>query len=119
MKIGEERPPKKGDWHRPGTPRTRPDLIHSLASMEDDILRYMEGEEDVRTEQVKDCLRYEYSLTYTSVERTALHRKTTERIRGINPMISREDLNILRPEATLYAAMEWRRGVLQGEKDFF
>ena len=97
---------------------TRPDLLMSLASMEDNIQKYMEGEEDVRTEHMKDCLLYEYSLTRTSGERTALHRTNTDRIRAINPKISREDLNILRPVVTLYGAMEWRRAVLQGEKAF-
>ncbi len=47
-----------------------------------------------------------------------LRRKLTDKIRNANPMVSRADLNILRPEAMLVAAMEWRRSVLQGEKDF-
>ncbi len=46
---------------------TRPDLIRSLATMEEDILSYMDGEEDVRTEHMKDCLLYEYSLTRNSL----------------------------------------------------
>jgi hypothetical protein len=78
---------------------TRPDLLISLAAMEGNIQKYVEGEEDLGTEQLKDVLRYEHSMSTTADERTALRRKLTDRIRDANPMVSRADLNILRPEA--------------------
>ncbi len=85
---------------------TRPDLLMSLSAMEGNIQKYTEGDEDFGTECMKDMLLSEYYSTITAVERTALRKKITDKFRDANPMVSRGDLNILRPEATFRIAME-------------
>jgi hypothetical protein len=93
---------------------TRPDLLHSLAGMEVNIQKHAKGEEDSGTEQMKDVLRYEHSQATTVEERLEICRN----IRKDNPLASGDEIKSLFRDAMLGAAIEWRRNVLQGEKDF-
>ena len=51
-------------------------------------------------------------------ERMDMRKKHTDEIRNANPLVSRAELKPIRQEAMLVAAIEWRRNVLQGEKNF-
>jgi hypothetical protein len=86
--------------------------------MEGDILKHDKGEEDSSTKHMKRVLRYEYSCATTLDERMDLRRAFRNEVRKGNQLVSKEELQSLQDELMLGAAFEWRRNVLQGEKDF-
>ena len=75
---------------------TRPDLLLSLAVMEEHMQKHAKGEEDAGTEQMKDFLLYEHSLATTLDERMDMRKKFTDEIRNANQLVSREELKSLR-----------------------
>jgi hypothetical protein len=66
---------------------------------------------------MKEVLRYEHSLATTMDERLEMRRKFRNEIRNANPLVSRDELKPLLRDGMLEAALEWRRNVLQSEKD--
>ncbi len=51
-------------------------------------------------------------------ERMLLYRAFRAKCRDDNPLISNEELKALVKKENIRIMLEWRRGVLQGEKDF-
>ena len=90
------------------------DLLQSLHLMEEDIAKHADDEDD----SWADALKFNHVMSTTVGERTMENRAFRARCREDNPLISSEELKALQKKENIRTMLEWRRGVLQGEKDF-
>ena len=90
------------------------DLLQSLHLMEEDIAKHADDEDD----SWADALKFNHAMYTTVGERTMESRAFRARCREDNPLISSEELKALQKKENIRTMLEWRRGVLQGEKDF-
>jgi hypothetical protein len=82
--------------------------------MEEDIAKHADDEDD----SWADALKFNHAMYTTVGERTMENRAFRARCREDNPLISSEELKALQKKENIRTMLEWRRGVLQGEKDF-
>ena len=95
----------------------RPDpqsIIRVLHRIEDDVAEHAEDEDD----SWADALRFEYTLANDSKERLRANKEFRAKCREDNQLISSEELKALLKKNLMKSMLEWRAGVLQGEKDF-
>ena len=90
------------------------DLLLFLHQMEGHIAKHAQDEDD----SWAAALMFEYTLSTSIEERLDLSKAFRDKCRLDNPLISREELKALLEKERLRNMLEWRRGVLQGEKDF-
>jgi hypothetical protein len=96
---------------------TRPgaqDLLRFLRQIGGDIAKHAEDEDD----SWADALKFEHTLHTTMEERLIENRAFRARCREDNPLVSYEELKALLKRESMRTVLEWRRAVLQGEKDF-
>jgi hypothetical protein len=90
------------------------DLLRFLHQLEGLIAKHAEDEDDAWA----DALKFEYTLSTDIDERMIANRAFRSKCREDNPLISNVELKALLKKESIRVMLEWRKGVLQGEKDF-
>jgi hypothetical protein len=96
---------------------TRPgsqDLLLFLHQIEGDILKHAEDEDD----SWAASLFFEHAMSTTMEERLRMNREARDKCREDNQLVSKGELKVFLKKARMKSVLEWRRGVIQGEKDF-
>jgi hypothetical protein len=90
------------------------DLLMFLHRIEGDILKHAEDEDD----SWATSLFFEHNMSTTTEERLRKSREARDKCQEDNPLVSKEELKAFLKKAKLKSVLEWRKGVIQGEKDF-
>jgi hypothetical protein len=90
------------------------DCLRYLHQVEEIIAKHAEDED----ESWAEGLRFEHTFSTSLDERILLGRAFRAQCREDNPLISQAELKALSKRESMRSLLEWRRRVLQGEKDF-
>ena len=96
------------------------DLLRHLHQMEETISKHADDDGDASYghNSWAASLIYEHTLAVTMEERLKARREFQAKCREDNPLISKDELGSLDKKGRLARVLEWRREVLQGEKNF-